>query len=282
MGLIRRVESSEERAVEAPRRPAPENTPPRRKDRGSALRVQPKELMQKLIKEMEAHKVAHRGVTSVDNRFTVYLCPDDYDRHAGRMDDLLDKLEHALNRHVRSRRYEPAGDLEVGVVREPDLRPGYFGILAERAAVGQPVPRVETSEPQYRQPRPVGQSGGAAPAVVHELPGRGTKVIPPSEATQLGLASQRIVLRTGDRVREFDQGRVILGRARDVDFRIDDPNVSRRHAAIFWDDGKMVVEDLHSTNGTMVNGYPISRTVLGPRDTLVIGDSRIAVDTKSG
>lgn len=282
MGLIRRAESSVERAVEAPRRSAPENATPRRKNRGPALRVQPKELIQKLAKEMEAHKVVHRGVASIDNRFTVYLCPDDYDHYVGRMDDLLQKLERGLARHVRSRRYEPAGDLEVGVVREPDLRPGYFGISAERATLGRTAPRGEAGEPQRLQTAFAARSDTAGPAPAHGLPGRGTKVIPPAEAAQLGLASHRIVLRTGDRVREFDQSRVILGRARDVDFRIDDPNVSRRHAAIFWDDGEVIVEDLHSTNGTMVNGYPISRTVLGPRDTLVIGDSRIVVEAKSG
>jgi len=285
MGLMRRVESSIENAVDAPRRPAPETRTPRTKDRDPALRVQPKELAQKLVKEMEDHKVSRQGVVSVSDHYTVYLCPDDYDRFADRLDDLTYKLERALLKHVRSRKYQMVGELEVVVVREPALRRGYFGILAERAAAGQVGSRGRADKGRPREPRPHAPTASTAsqrPAVVHELPARGTMLIPPAEAAQLGLAAQAIVLRAGDRMREFNQGRVILGRARDVDFRIDDPNVSRRHAAIFWADGEVVVEDLHSTNGTMVNGYPVTRTVLRPRDVLAIGDARITVEIKSG
>jgi pSer/pThr/pTyr-binding forkhead associated (FHA) protein len=81
-------------------------------------------------------------------------------------------------------------------------------------------------------------------------------------------------------MREFNQGRVVVGRARDADFRVDDPNVSRRHAAFFWEDGRIMVQDLESTNGTMVNGYPVSTTVLRPSDVVVIGDCRITVETR--
>ena len=73
---------------------------------------------------------------------------------------------------------------------------------------------------------------------------------------------------------------MIVGRARDADFRIDDANVSRHHAAIFWADGNVVLEDLGSTNGTMVNGYPISSTVVGPGDVVTIGDCRLTVGTR--
>lgn len=285
MGLMRRVESSIENAVDAPLRPAPETRTPRTKDRDPALRVQPKELAQKLVKEMDDHKVSRQGAVSVSNRYTVYLCPDDYDRFADRLDDLAYKLERALLKHVRSRKYQMVGELEVTVVREPDLRRGYFGILTERGAAGHGAPRGRADEEYRREPQsraPVASTVPQRPAVVHELPARGTRVIPPGEAAQLGLAAQTIVLRSGERVREFNQSRVILGRARDIDFRIDDPNVSRRHAAIFWADGEVVVEDLHSTNGTMVNGYPVTRTVLRPRDVLAIGDARITVEIKSG
>jgi hypothetical protein len=54
-----------------------------------------------------------------------------------------------------------------------------------------------------------------------------------------------------------------------------DPAVSRRHAVIRRGaDGTCVVEDLNSTNGTLVNGEPIDRpTVLGPEDELRIGNT---------
>jgi pSer/pThr/pTyr-binding forkhead associated (FHA) protein len=88
------------------------------------------------------------------------------------------------------------------------------------------------------------------------------------------------VIRAGNRVREFNHGRVIVGRAKDADFRVDDPNVSRRHAAIFWAEGSLMVMDLDSTNGTMVNGYPVSSSALGPNDVVTIGECRITVETR--
>ncbi len=73
---------------------------------------------------------------------------------------------------------------------------------------------------------------------------------------------------------------MIVGRGRDVDFRVEDPNVSRRHAVIFWAEGRVMIEDLGSTNGTMVNGYPISTTVVRPGDVIAIGDCRITVEPR--
>jgi pSer/pThr/pTyr-binding forkhead associated (FHA) protein len=96
----------------------------------------------------------------------------------------------------------------------------------------------------------------------------------------MGLAHQALVLKSGNRVREFNKGRVIVGRAKDADFRIDDPNVSRRHAAIYWENGRVMVEDLDSTNGTLVNGYPVLNTPLNRSDIVYIGGHKITVETR--
>ena len=105
-----------------------------------------------------------------------------------------------------------------------------------------------------------------AAAAVHEMAANKGDKGPPSRTGRAdGPGREAIVIRAGNRVREFTRSRVILGRARDVDFQLDDPNVSRRHAALYWSEGRVMVEDLDSTNGTMVNGYPISSTVLRPR-----------------
>ena len=50
-------------------------------------------------------------------------------------------------------------------------------------------------------------------------------------------------------------GRLFVGRADDCDIVLNDDGVSRRHALIVaTPDGKVEIEDLHSTNGTSVNG----------------------------
>jgi pSer/pThr/pTyr-binding forkhead associated (FHA) protein len=73
---------------------------------------------------------------------------------------------------------------------------------------------------------------------------------------------------------------VVLGRGKEADLRIDDPNVSRKHAAVYWNNGRLMLDDLGSTNGTLVNGYPVTSTVLRPGDVVALGDSRLTVDSK--
>ena len=49
-----------------------------------------------------------------------------------------------------------------------------------------------------------------------------------------------------------------FGRSRDCDVPIDAPRASRHHAEIFPEDGGHAVRDLGSTNGTLLNGAPVS------------------------
>lgn len=51
---------------------------------------------------------------------------------------------------------------------------------------------------------------------------------------------------------------LVVGRLPDCDLVIDDPSVSKRHAALEWDEatGKCQLADLGSRNGTTINGSP--------------------------
>ena len=64
---------------------------------------------------------------------------------------------------------------------------------------------------------------------------------------------------------------VVIGRG-GVDFDLDDPNVSRRHAEVMPTDGGVIVKDLGSSNGTFVNNQEIVDTArLAPGDDLLVG-----------
>ena len=66
-------------------------------------------------------------------------------------------------------------------------------------------------------------------------------------------------------------GRVTVGRAQ-TDVRLDDPRVSRIHAALTVSDGLVAVEDLGSLSGTTVNGVPVrARQPLRPGDVVGFG-----------
>lgn len=72
---------------------------------------------------------------------------------------------------------------------------------------------------------------------------------------------------------------ITLGRARDGNtFRLDDRNVSRRHARLVRASGALFIEDLGSLNGTRVNGERISgRRRLREGDLVEIGDYDLAL-----
>ena len=57
-----------------------------------------------------------------------------------------------------------------------------------------------------------------------------------------------------------------------------DLSVSRRHALLRFRDGRWILQDLESTNGTRVNGEPVGRCQLRPGDALQVGDVRLLVD----
>jgi pSer/pThr/pTyr-binding forkhead associated (FHA) protein len=69
----------------------------------------------------------------------------------------------------------------------------------------------------------------------------------------------------------------IVGRARGCDVRIPSASVSRRHCRLSFCDGYLVVEDLGSANGTLVNGVAAKRQAVRPGDRLEIGPVQFLV-----
>ncbi len=69
------------------------------------------------------------------------------------------------------------------------------------------------------------------------------------------------------------QAQTIIGRTSTSDIEINDPEVSRQHALILRQGNQFLIEDLGSTNGTMVNGQRIFvMTVLSDNDQIELGE----------
>lgn len=66
---------------------------------------------------------------------------------------------------------------------------------------------------------------------------------------------------------------VTIGREEENSLRLNDDRVSRFHAKIQEDSGKIVLTDLDSTNGTRVNGLPVQMRVLQLGDHVTVGRS---------
>src|SRR4029077_20262421 len=77
----------------------------------------------------------------------------------------------------------------------------------------------------------------------------------------------------------FNKPEVTIGRAQGNDIVLPKGNVSKRHARIVLKDGKFIIVDLKSTNGTYVNGRKItSPLVVKDSDKIYIGDFIVGVD----
>jgi serine phosphatase RsbU (regulator of sigma subunit) len=77
----------------------------------------------------------------------------------------------------------------------------------------------------------------------------------------------------------LEEGETILGRATNVAVTLEGSNVSRRHARVLRQDGKLFLEDLGSSNGTFVNGQRISSPFLiGPSDQIRIGHFQLQIE----
>ena len=70
-----------------------------------------------------------------------------------------------------------------------------------------------------------------------------------------------------------------LGRSRQCDVVLSDPNVSRQHAEIRPRGGSWVLTDLGSTNGTLLNGRRVDRPeVIKQGDEIELGTSVITFE----
>jgi pilus assembly protein CpaF len=81
------------------------------------------------------------------------------------------------------------------------------------------------------------------------------------------------------RAEVFEQNEITIGRVQGNDIVLPKGNISKRHSRIVLRDGKFIIVDLKSTNGTYVNGKRISSPqVLKDADKVYIGDFTITLE----
>lgn len=77
----------------------------------------------------------------------------------------------------------------------------------------------------------------------------------------------------------FDKSEINVGRVQGNDLMLPKGNVSKRHARLLYRDGRFIVTDLKSTNGTYVNGRKISQaTIVREGDKIYVGDFVLQVE----
>lgn len=78
----------------------------------------------------------------------------------------------------------------------------------------------------------------------------------------------------------YDRTEINVGRVQGNDLMLPKGNVSKRHARLLYRDGRFIVTDLKSTNGTYVNGRKIAQaTIVREGDKIYIGDFVLRIET---
>ena len=81
---------------------------------------------------------------------------------------------------------------------------------------------------------------------------------------------------------ETDKETITIGRNNNSDIQINNLGASKRHAVITCQNGSYFIEDLNSTNGTLLNNEPITKAGLSGKDVVTIGKHTLFVSIKEG
>jgi len=229
---------------------------------GRAFRtnVQPVELARKLVKEMEDHRLTSVTAVYVPNEYTIFLSPADRAQFENYEDALAVELQDYVTEHARRESYLMITVPRVLFETDADLGVGEFGI-ATRMVQGP------TISPGPRATAPPPAAAGAT--MVYKPPA------PPAE-----VAPGPATLTLDGEVHRLTKSPLVIGRSKECDLQLQDPNTSRRHAEVRLEGSGYWLVDLDSTNGLQVNGRRTSRAKLESGDRITIGSTDIVFEQR--
>jgi hypothetical protein len=234
---------------------------------GRAFRtnVQPVELARKLTKEMDEHRSTSVTRVYVPNEYTIYLSPGDREQFEGYENSLVSELEEYLAEHAARENYALLTPPRIVFETDDDLGVGEFGIATRMAQHGR---HGEAEIPESAVP-------GAT--MIYKPRTQPTEA---ASLEELGVEREVAVLRWNNERRILDKRRSVLGRSRDADVQIEDPNISRRHAEIVQEGSVYWLVDLGSTNGTEVDGRRVQRARLDDGSRFTLGETTLTFSTE--
>jgi hypothetical protein len=231
---------------------------------GRAFRtnVQPVELARKLAKEMDDHRTVSVSRTYVPNEYTVYLSSADREQFEAYELSLLAELEEYVIEHAKRENYAFLSPPLVKLETDDDLGRGEFGISTR------------VIQPKRDKPAPAAPVEPLLPAAA------ATVIYKPDDVPAVVEPRDVAVLTWGGKRRRVDKDRATIGRSKECDLQVDDPNVSRRHAELVREGSAYWIVDLDSTNGVELNGKRLRRAKLEEGATFVVGETEIAFSTE--
>ncbi|MBS6612572.1 MAG: DUF3662 and FHA domain-containing protein [Collinsella intestinalis] len=250
-----------------------------------------KKLAKQAAREMEDQTLVINGVNTAPALYTVLIAADDDQLLAPYYSQLASEVTEFVRAQAEKKRYRFVGTPLVRFMIDPSLKPGKFSVFAEnvdaptlarlyeeeraylKGASGKATPApTPIPVPQTMTREQLAGMGGAAAATGAGIAAAGAAHMAPAKpAAPARPLAQLVDVVTGDTY-ELTSARATVGRERSVaDVVLRDPNVSRRHAELTFTGSDWSIEDLNSTNGTMVNNRRITRCPLRNGDVLTFG-----------
>jgi hypothetical protein len=220
--------------------------------------VQPVELAHKLAKEMEDNQMVSVSRVYVPNHYRVFLSPKDREQFSSYEPALRKELSDYLLEHARQESLALTSRPQIEFHTDERLDLGEFGIQAQLLA--PPEEEAEAPAPVAAAP----SAGDFGHTMVYSPDREVRRLEAPVDRRQAVLISE-------GRRHPVSGDRGVIGRSRDCDVVVSDPNVSRRHAELRRDENGWHVVDLGSTNGVKVNGRRVEQVALRDGDRITIG-----------
>ena len=215
--------------------------------------VQPVELGAALQQEIDnrAETVTVTGQTVVPNIFIIELGSVDYDRLTPYFETLCVELTALADQYSNEQRYTTVDSSHITFDLGSVLETGVFRIRSAAATKPHDTPEAVSLDPDITPQVPMSSFAMAASPCLVSISGEEFKITKSVSN---------------------------VGRGDGADIQIDDASVSRLHCAIVLG-SDVVVRDLGSTNGTLVDGIRATETVV--RDGSIIKIGNITLTYKS-
>ncbi|HUR15731.1 MAG TPA: DUF3662 and FHA domain-containing protein [Candidatus Limnocylindrales bacterium] len=236
-------------------------------------RVETVQIQRALERVMESERVVQARRSYAPSVFRVLLNAADMATLPSDRVSLPAELGEGLRQYARARSYtmlaRPRVEIEVSAhVPEGDIR-----AFADKPV----VPAAESGSTDGRRSPADFVAAHPAPTFLPEA-GQQTQVF---AAAQPSTPRAVLVVRSSTQgIGRFpvSAGTTRIGRAPENDIVLIDDRVSRRHGQIATRFGMLVYTDLGSTNGSFLNGSPVTEIALGPTDLLQVGSSTITIE----
>lgn len=257
--------------------------------------VEPVEIGSALQREAsDKRAVMGSGQVLSPNRYRVTLGASDYERLSPWEAQLTRSLAELVQEYLDENGLQTIGDVEVYLARDENLHTGVFGVASRMEPQAPPrrrpfdsmsMPVVPGRPEEYQEP--FGGRGGQPPVAPGSVPApgpvglrpeppRGPQQPPPYvEPPRRAAFRAHLTVDGTGQTTDLRPGSNIVGRGADTDLQLLDSGVSRRHVDVHVADGRAVLYDLGSTNGTLVNGRTVQSQELQHGDVIRIGHSRL-------